>query len=126
MAAESYERIWRVISQIPYGKVANYGQIARIAGLGRRARMVGYALHSTPDYIDLPWHRVINAEGRISFPDGSASYKRQRRLLEAEGVVFIGGRVDLNVYRWDPGADDWPEEYLHPESAEYEGPSTAD
>ena len=120
MPSDSYERIWRVISQIPHGRVANYGQIARIAGLGRRARLVGYALHSSPDHIDLPWHRVINAQGRISFPDGSANYVRQRRLLEAEGVVFIGGRVDLKIYRWDPGVEEWPEEYLHPETAEDE------
>lgn len=120
MPSETYERIWDVIAQIPYGKVANYGQIARIAGLGRRARLVGYALYSSPTGMDLPWHRVINAQGRISFPDGSASHKRQRNLLEAEGIVFIGNRVDLKMYRWEPDIDEWPEEYLYPERSECE------
>lgn len=111
----AYERIWEVISQIPCGKVANYGQIARIAGLGRRARLVGYALHSAPDELELPWHRVINAQGKISFPKGSARYQRQRGLLEAEGLVFTGDRISFNAYRWIPDTDDWPEEYLEPE-----------
>ena len=115
MPSDAYERIWRVIANIPYGKVANYGQIARLAGLGRQARLVGYALHNTPDDLALPWHRVINAQGRISFPPGSASYQRQRSLLEAEGVAFVGGRVDFAVYRWQPEAEQWPQEYLHPE-----------
>lgn len=120
MPTDTYERIWNVIAQIPYGKVANYGQIARIAGLGRRARLVGYALHSTPDGTDLPWHRVINAQGRISFPDGSSSYSRQRNLLESEGIVFVGSRVDLTVYRWEPETEEWPDEYLNSETTEYE------
>lgn len=120
MPSDTYERIWKVIARIPYGKVANYGQIARIAGLGRRARLVGYALHSTPDNMDLPWHRVINAQGRISFPVGSSNHDRQRRLLEAEGIVFVGSRVDLSVDRWEPGAEEWPEEYLYPDSTDYE------
>ena len=108
----SYQRIWDAIARIPRGRVANYGQIARIAGLGRRARLVGYALHSTPEDLDLPWHRVINAQGKISFPTGSDSYQRQRALLEAEGIVFLGDRVDFKIYRWNPDDDEWPEEYL--------------
>ena len=108
----SYQRIWDAIARIPRGRVANYGQIARIAGLGKRARLVGYALHSTPDELDLPWHRVINAQGKISFPSGSDSHMRQRGLLEAEGVVFLGDRVDFKIYRWNPDDDEWPEEYL--------------
>lgn len=110
--SSSYQRIWDTIARIPRGKVANYGQIARIAGLGKRARLVGYALHGTPDDLELPWHRVINAQGKISFPTGSDSYLRQRGLLEAEGIVFLGDRIDFNVYRWNPGEDEWPEEYL--------------
>ncbi len=115
MPSDTYQRIWKVIAQIPYGKVANYGQIARIAGLGRRARLVGYALHSTPDGIDMPWHRVINAQGRISFPNDTTSYRRQRELLEAEGVVFVAGRVDLAAFRWQPDTEEWPREYLEAE-----------
>ena len=108
----SYERIWEVVARIPRGKVANYGQIARIAGLGKRARLVGYALHSAPDEMVLPWHRVINAQGKISFPRDSDSYQRQRGLLEAEGIVFLGDRVDFKICRWVPDGTDLPEEYL--------------
>ena len=111
----SFERIWEVIARIPKGRVANYGQIARIAGLGKRARLVGYALHSAPDDMALPWHRVINAQGRISFPRGSENHRRQRSLLEAEGIVFLGDRVDFKSCRWNPETDEWPEEYLEPE-----------
>lgn len=115
MSTDTYERIWSVVAEIPYGKVANYGQIARIADLGKRARLIGYALHCVPDDMDLPWHRVVNAQGRISLPAGSTSHERQRRLLEAEGIVFIRGRIDLNIYRWIPDNEEWPIEYLHPE-----------
>ncbi len=120
MPSDAYERIWNAVAKIPYGKVANYGQIARVAGLGRRARLVGYALHSTPDDMTLPWHRVINAQGRIAFPPGSASYDRQRSLLEAEGVVFVGNRVDFAIYRWEPGLEEWPEEYVCADRSDYE------
>lgn len=113
-ATSAHARIWEVVARIPRGKVANYGQVARIAGLGKRARLVGYALHSAPDEMDLPWHRVINAQGRISFPRDSDSYRRQRRLLESEGVLFSGERVDFNSCRWRPEDDEWPTEYLHP------------
>ncbi|MDJ0955220.1 MAG: MGMT family protein [Arenicellales bacterium] len=115
MSSSKYQRIWDVVAEIPYGRVASYGQIARIAGLGGQARQVGYALHSTPDGLDLPWHRVINAQGRISFPKGSPSYRRQRELLEAEGIEFSNGRLDLTAYRWQPGDAELPKEYLEAE-----------
>lgn len=117
MSSNSYQVIWDTVARIPYGRVATYGQIARVAGLGRRARLAGYALHNTPDGVSVPWHRVVNAQGRISLPPGSDSHARQRRLLEAEGIVFINGRLDLSVYRWEPDADEWPPEYLEPERA---------
>jgi methylated-DNA-protein-cysteine methyltransferase-like protein len=94
----SYTRIYAVVRYIPRGRVATYGQIAELAGLGRAARLVGYAMHRCPKA--LPWHRVINAAGRISLPAGSTAALTQRRRLEAEGVVFFGGRVDLDRYRW--------------------------
>lgn len=108
----AYEKIWQTVSRIPYGRVATYGQIARLAGLGRRARMVGYALHRTPDHYDLPWHRVINAQGRISFPPDSEQYRRQRKRLAAEDVPFVRERVDLALYRWRPDLEDAPELYF--------------
>ena len=89
------ERIWKAVAEIPYGEVASYGGIARRAGAGRRARLVGHALKVAPAKLGLPWHRVLNAQGRISLPAGSKAHRMQRRLLEEEGVVFRNGRVDL-------------------------------
>lgn len=97
---DSYRRIWDAVARIPRGHVATYGQIAALAGQPRQARLAGYALHQTPDGLDIPWHRVINAQGRISFPPRSQAWREQRRRLEAEGVVFLRGRVDLARYRW--------------------------
>lgn len=108
----AYEKIWQTISRIPSGRVATYGQIARLAGLGKRARMVGYALHQTPSHYDIPWHRVINAQGRISFPPDSEQYRRQRDKLIAENIPFIGERIDLERYRWRPDIEDAPEFYF--------------
>ncbi|HLQ86861.1 MAG TPA: MGMT family protein [Salinisphaeraceae bacterium] len=100
--SDSYARIYATVRRIPRGKVATYGQVARVAGLGRHARLVGYALHGCPR--DVPWHRVINAKGRISLPaDSTAAMTQRRRLLE-EGVVFLGPRVDLQRYGWQPAA----------------------
>jgi methylated-DNA-protein-cysteine methyltransferase-like protein len=90
------ERIWKAVAEIPRGEVASYGGIARRAGAPRRARLVGHALKVAPDSLKLPWHRVLNAQGRISLPAGSKAHRLQRRLLEAEGVQFRNGRVDLS------------------------------
>ncbi len=80
--------------------MSTYGGIADAAGLPRRARLVGTVLRQTPRARGVPWFRVINSSGRISFPVGTDAYLLQRRKLEAEGVVFIRGRVDLRKYRW--------------------------
>jgi methylated-DNA-protein-cysteine methyltransferase-like protein len=92
------ERIWKQVATIPRGQVASYGGIARRAGLPRRARLVGHALKVAPDSLRLPWHRVVNARGEISFPRGSQSYRLQRERLEREGVRFCNGRVDLAAH----------------------------
>ena len=105
-----YERIWDIVAQIPCGRVATYGQIARLAGLGRHARLVGYALHHSP--IELAWHRVINAQGKISFPVNSEQYRRQQLKLQAEGIVFKNKRIDLDRYRWRPSSEEYPHEYF--------------
>ena len=99
-AQDSYARIRATVKKIPRGRVATYGQIAREAGFPKQPRLAGYALHNTPPEAKLPWHRVINAQGRISFPAGSESYETQKRLLEEEGVLFLRGRVDLARYQW--------------------------
>ena len=97
-------RIIAAIKKIPRGKVCTYGNVADVAGLPRRARLVGTVLRQTPASRGLPWFRVINASGRISFPLGSDAYARQRKHLEAEGIDFVGGRVDLDRYGWPPRA----------------------
>lgn len=109
MSTSSYERIWSVVRRIPRGRVATYGQIARIAGLPRQARMVGYALNALPsdgakrgDAVNsVPWQRVINAQGRISLRAFAGSEVVQRKLLEREGVKFDAkARVDLERFGW--------------------------
>src|ERR1044071_10045232 len=81
-----HQRNHRVVSQIPRGRVATYGQIARLAGLPGQARLVGYALHALPAGTSVPWQRVVNAQGAIS--TRSAGVSPQRRILESEGVRF--------------------------------------
>ena len=99
----SYRRIYATIRCIPRGRVATYGQIAELAGLGPHARQVGYALHALPTGHDIPWHRVINAQGRVSLRTVSTGAALQRALLESEGVIFRpGGAVDLACYQWRP------------------------
>ena len=102
--SDLHERFYAVIRRIPKGRVATYGQIAALAGLPRRARMVGQALRSTPEGVEVPWHRVINAQGGISARGGIGWEEGyQRHLLEEEGVAFDGrGRVDLERFGWDP------------------------
>jgi methylated-DNA-protein-cysteine methyltransferase-like protein len=98
--------ILAAVRAIPRGRVATYGQIARLAGLGGQARRVGYALAALPARSGVPWHRVVNAEGRISMRSGDRSVEiLQRRLLEREGVRFGSTeRIDLTRFRWRPRA----------------------
>ena len=102
----AYEKIWRTVSEVPFGRVASYGQIADLAGFPRQARLVGYALHKTPRDISIPWHRIINARGMISFPRGSGQYRQQQDLLALEGVELINHRIDLEKFRWRPSLDE--------------------
>ena len=100
----SWTRIYRTVRRVPEGRVATYGQIAEAAGLPRQARLVGYALAGVRDGNAVPWHRVINAQGRISMRvDGPGGGVLQRLRLEQEGVRFDArGRVDLVKYGWKP------------------------
>lgn len=102
-----FAAVWQVVAQIPFGKVASYGQIAAILGHPRAARTVGWALHSLPEGTDVPWHRVINAKGRISMDCGTHSPELQRFLLLREGVVFDdNGYVNLHLFQWRPDIED--------------------
>lgn len=101
-----YRQIWSTIAAIPRGRVASYGQIGEIAGYARSARLVVRALRYAPVEMDLPWHRVLNAQGKIAIPAGSPSHKEQARRLASEDVPFIGGRVDMSRYRWQPDLDE--------------------
>jgi methylated-DNA-protein-cysteine methyltransferase-like protein len=94
-------RIWQVVAAIPEGRVSTYGGVAQKAGLSRAARRVGHALRGLPANTRIPWHRVVNAQGRISLPEGSAPHHTQRDRLENEGVPFRkNGTIDLRQYGW--------------------------
>lgn len=87
------EAIWHVVCAIPRGQVSTYGAVARAAGLPGRARQAGFALRVAPDELNLPWHRVVGAGGRIVFPKSSHHHREQARRLRAEGVLVKDGRV---------------------------------
>jgi len=100
----TWTRIYATVRRIPAGRVATYGQVASVAGLGRLARVVGYALAAVVDSSTVPWHRVINARGEISMRhDGPGGGVLQRLRLEREGVRFDArGRVSLAEFGWRP------------------------
>ena len=104
-------RVYQLVALIPPGRVATYGQLSLLAGHPRRARHVGNALKHPPPALagTLPWHRVLNAQGKVATRAGESRprgdepvERRQRRLLEAEGVRFAGDKVNLERYRWRP------------------------
>ena len=88
------QAIWDVVGMIPRGKVSTYGAVARAAGLPGRARLTGFALRIAPKELNLPWHRVLGAGGRIVFPKASLHHREQARRLRAERVAVKDGRVD--------------------------------
>jgi methylated-DNA-protein-cysteine methyltransferase-like protein len=98
----TYHKIYQVVRQIPAGKVATYGQVADLAGLYGQARLVGYALYRVDLESDIPWQRVVNAQGEISYaPTRTGGDYLQKNLLEQEGLQFNQqGKIDLKVYRW--------------------------
>jgi methylated-DNA-protein-cysteine methyltransferase-like protein len=106
---DSARRILATVREIPRGQVAGYGEVARRAGLPGRARLAARVLAGNEDPA-LPWHRVLRADGRIAFPEGSSGYREQCRRLRAEGVSVERGRVkrergprDLDQAVWGPG-----------------------
>ena len=103
MSNELAQMILAVVSQIPKGKVASYGQIAKLAGLPKHARLVGRVLGQIEDRTAIPWHRVINSQGKISTTQLTEHGDHlQQILLLSEGVVVINGRVNLKQFAWLP------------------------
>jgi len=103
-ALNNKEKIWQIVYQIPKGKVSSYGQVARMAGLPGYARYVGHTMKNLPAGTKLPWHRVANSQGKLSFPKGSREYQTQKSKLEAEGIVFVNGRFSLKKFSWNQDA----------------------
>jgi methylated-DNA-protein-cysteine methyltransferase-like protein len=96
-----YDRVYKIVSQIPKGKVATYGQIAAMAGKPFAARAVGTAMRKAPDYLDLPCHRVVSQSGRLAPSYAFGGADRQRELLEEEGVSFReNGSIDMKPHLW--------------------------
>ena len=100
-----HQSVWKVVSEIPSGHVLTYGEVARLSGMPRAARRVSQALRRAPRGMNLPWHRVINAQGKISFPEDSSAWKKQKDILESEGVVFLNGRIDLDYFGYRGAVD---------------------
>lgn len=109
MIAESYDlisdspskRIYDAVRKIPYGRVATYGQVAEVAGDKKMARAVGNALHKNPDPDNIPCFRVVNSKGELAGEFAFGGAGAQAKLLEAEGIEVVEGKVDLKKYQWD-------------------------
>jgi methylated-DNA-protein-cysteine methyltransferase-like protein len=102
LATEFSQRVVAILKKIPKGKVATYSQIARLAGNPNGTRGVVWILHSSSIIKSLPWHRVINVKGQISFPEMSPNYRKQKNLLLSEGIdLNEGGRINLNQFLWN-------------------------
>ena len=97
----TFNRIYDVVKQIPYGKVATYGQVAALAGNRKWSRVVGYALHVNPDPENIPCYRVVNRFGEASKAFAFGGENRQIELLKAEDIEFVDGRVDMDKYQWN-------------------------
>ena len=94
--------IFQVIAQIPYGRVASYGQIARLAGIPKHSRLVGYVLKHMDADSSLPWYRVINSQGKISLSKlNDQGQNIQAQLLMSEGILVIGGKVKRKEFQWN-------------------------
>ena len=106
------QAIWKIVANIPVGQVMGYGEVARVAGYPRHSRMVSKAMSRSPS--PLPWYRVVRSNRTLAFEVGSDAYKRQKNLLEKEGVQVLNGKVlikeqpetvDLDKLLWGPVED---------------------
>ena len=100
MISHFSKQVIEIIKKIPAGKVATYGQIATLAGNNKAARQISRILHSSSEKYDLPWHRVINSQGKISLRSGDG-FEMQKAMLESEGIQVIADRIDLIKYKWE-------------------------
>ncbi|MFT6733503.1 MAG: methylated-DNA-protein-cysteine methyltransferase-like protein [Polaribacter sp.] len=100
--SEKIKRIWKSVVAVPKGKVASYGQIADLAGLPGRARLVGKALGLAAKDQQLPWYRILRSNGQLAFEKGSKNALRQKSLLQEEEVVVLNNRVKLGQFGWQP------------------------
>lgn len=101
MISEFALKVIEQTKRIPKGKVATYKQIGELAGKSHASRGVGWILHSCATRYKLPWQRVINSQGKISFKKDTHNFRRQKKLLETEGVVFKNtDSIDLQKYQW--------------------------
>ena len=98
---ELHRQILEVIALIPYGKVATYGQIAKLAGIPKHARLVGYVLKHLDKESSIPWHRVINSQGKISVMRiNEKGGNIQQQLLADEGIYLLNNKINLKVFSW--------------------------
>ncbi len=102
MSQQRFQQIWKTVQAIPPGTVASYSQVADLAGLPGRARLVGKALGKVPDDMQVPWYRVLRADGKIAFDPASEIAQRQKGLLQSEDVVVLNNRVKLARFQWQP------------------------
>lgn len=100
-----HQSVWKVVSEIPSGHVLTYGEVARLSGMPKAARRVSQALRRAPRNLNVPWHRVINSQGKISFPEDSSGWLRQKDMLEEEGVVFLKGKINLEQFGYRGAVD---------------------
>jgi methylated-DNA-protein-cysteine methyltransferase-like protein len=99
---ERKEAIYLALAQIPKGKVITYGNLAKLAGMPNGARLAGRLMCELPDQSNLPWHRVINAQGRLSLPVDSEGYREQLQRLQKDGIDINNGKIKLSIYGYNP------------------------
>lgn len=98
-----FDEVYKTVRKIPKGKVASYGQIAQLIGQPKKAKIVGWALHSNPFYGDVPCHRVVNRYGCLSGSFAFGGMEIQKKMLEEEGIIFDeDGMINLHIYLWKP------------------------
>jgi methylated-DNA-protein-cysteine methyltransferase-like protein len=97
---DSEQAIMQTLASIPYGKVCTYGGIAKLSGNFGKARYIGHILKNLPSNTTIPWHRVINSQGRISFPTQSQRYQQQKERLELESIRLVNNKINLKQHLW--------------------------